>query len=41
MKSRLTLAAFLVSAVLAGGNAVAIRFSNHELQPFWGATCGS
>lgn len=30
-------AAFVASAVLAGGNAVAIRFSNRELAPLWGA----
>ena len=29
--------AFVVSAVLAGGNAVGVRFSNRELDPFWGA----
>ena len=34
---RLVLAALLVEAVLAGGNAVAIRFSNRELAPLWGA----
>jgi drug/metabolite transporter (DMT)-like permease len=34
---RATLAAFLVSAVLAGGNGVGIRFSNRELDPLWGA----
>lgn len=33
----MVLAAFLVSALLAGGNAVAIRFSNRELAPLWGA----
>jgi drug/metabolite transporter (DMT)-like permease len=32
-----TLTAFLVVSVLAGGNAVGIRFSNRELDPFWGA----
>lgn len=32
------LGAFLTSAILAGGNAVGIRFSNMELQPYWGAT---
>jgi drug/metabolite transporter (DMT)-like permease len=31
------LVAFLVEAILAGGNAVAIRFSNRELEPLWGA----
>jgi drug/metabolite transporter (DMT)-like permease len=34
---RATLAAFVAGSVLAGGNAVAIRFSNRELDPFWGA----
>ncbi len=29
---------FLVGSVLAGGNAVGVRFSNRELDPFWGAT---
>jgi drug/metabolite transporter (DMT)-like permease len=33
----LALAAFLTSSVLAGGNAVAIRYSNRELAPLWGA----
>jgi drug/metabolite transporter (DMT)-like permease len=31
------LAAFAACCVLAGGNAVAIRFSNRELDPLWGA----
>jgi len=31
------LAAFVSMSVLAGGNAVAIRFSNRELAPLWGA----
>jgi drug/metabolite transporter (DMT)-like permease len=31
------LAAFLLEALLAGGNGVAIRFSNRELAPLWGA----
>jgi len=35
---RRVLGAFVLSAVLAGGNAVGIRFSNMELQPYWGAT---
>ncbi|WP_310941983.1 EamA family transporter [Streptomyces sp. gCLA4] len=34
---RLTLAAFAATAVLAGGNAVGVRFSNRELDPLWGA----
>jgi hypothetical protein len=29
--------AFITMSVLAGGNAVAIRFSNRELDPLWGA----
>jgi drug/metabolite transporter (DMT)-like permease len=29
--------AFVTQAVLAGGNAVGIRFSNRELDPLWGA----
>lgn len=32
------MAAFALEAVLAGGNSVAIRFSNRELAPLWGAT---
>lgn len=35
---RIVLAAFLAGAVLAGGNGVAIRFSNRELEPLWGAS---
>ena len=34
---RATLAAFVTGSVLAGGNGVAIRFSNRELDPLWGA----
>jgi drug/metabolite transporter (DMT)-like permease len=34
---RLVLAAFVTEAVLAGGNSVAIRFSNRELDPLWGS----
>ena len=34
---RVALAAFAVGSVLAGGNAVAVRFSNRELDPLWGA----
>jgi drug/metabolite transporter (DMT)-like permease len=33
----LTLAAFMFAAVLAGGNAVAVRLGLSELPPFWGA----
>jgi drug/metabolite transporter (DMT)-like permease len=36
-RDRLVLAAFVGGALLAGGNAVAIRFSNRELAPLWGA----
>src|SRR5512132_4273995 len=34
---RVALTAFLSYTVLAGGNAVCIRFSNRELAPLWGA----
>ena len=34
---RVALAAFVVGSVLAGGNAVGVRFSNRELEPLWGA----
>lgn len=34
---RLVLTAFAAEAILAGGNSVAIRFSNRELAPLWGA----
>ena len=36
-RERLTLACFIGSALLAGGNGVSIRFSNRELPPLWGA----
>jgi drug/metabolite transporter (DMT)-like permease len=36
-EERTALAAFTVMSILAGGNAVAIRFSNRELAPLWGA----
>ncbi len=35
--AQLMIAAFVLEAVLAGGNGVAIRFSNRELAPLWGA----
>ena len=35
---RAALFSFLISAVLAGGNGVGIRFSNRELPPLWGAS---
>jgi drug/metabolite transporter (DMT)-like permease len=34
---RLALAAFVTGSILAGGNAVGVRFSNRELEPLWGA----
>ena len=34
--ARFALPAFVAQAVLAGGNAVGIRFSNRELAPLWG-----
>ena len=37
-EDRLGLAIFVTYSVLAGGNAVGVRFSNQELDPFWGAT---
>ncbi len=36
-RESLVLAAFFANALLAGGNGVAIRFSNRELAPLWGA----
>ncbi len=36
-RERMVLAAFIAFAVLAGGNAVGIRFTNRELAPLWGA----
>jgi drug/metabolite transporter (DMT)-like permease len=35
---RVALTAFVTYAVLAGGNAVGVRFSNRELAPLWGAS---
>jgi hypothetical protein len=35
---RIALVTFLGYSILAGGNAVGVRFSNQELDPFWGAT---
>lgn len=35
--NRLTLLAFALLVVIGGSNAVAVRFSNIELPPFWGA----
>lgn len=34
---RSALPAFVLTALLAGGNAVSVRFSNRELAPLWGA----
>lgn len=36
-RDRLVLGALVAESVLAGGNAVAVRFSNRELDPLWGA----
>jgi drug/metabolite transporter (DMT)-like permease len=36
-EERIALISFVVGSVLAGGNAVAVRFSNRELDPLWGA----
>jgi drug/metabolite transporter (DMT)-like permease len=35
---QLTLAAYILIVILAGANAVAVRFTVMELPPFWGAT---
>ncbi|HEX6271092.1 MAG TPA: EamA family transporter [Anaerolineales bacterium] len=35
---RLTLAAFVTAVIFLGVNFVAVRFSNQELPPFWGAS---
>jgi drug/metabolite transporter (DMT)-like permease len=35
---RVALACFVTGSVLAGGNAVGIRFSNREVAPLWGAS---
>ncbi|WP_236243967.1 MULTISPECIES: DMT family transporter [unclassified Streptomyces] len=37
VRDRVALGAFAVTCVLAGGNAVGVRFSNRELDPLWGA----
>jgi drug/metabolite transporter (DMT)-like permease len=34
----MAIASFVICSVLAGGNAVAVKFSNQELPPLWGAT---
>lgn len=36
-EERIALACFLATSLLAGGNAVGVRFSNRELAPLWGA----
>jgi drug/metabolite transporter (DMT)-like permease len=36
-RDTLTLLAFLAAVILGGSNAVAVRYSNFELPPFWGA----
>ncbi|WP_175407937.1 DMT family transporter [Streptomyces sp. TRM64462] len=38
VRDRAGVASFAVTCVLAGGNAVGIRFSNRELDPLWGAS---
>ena len=35
---RLAITVFFLTALLGGGTSVAVRFSNAELAPFWGAT---
>lgn len=37
-EDRIAIASFIGSGLLGGGNAVAIRFSNRELAPLWGAS---
>ena len=37
-QGRWTLVAFLVGAVISSGNPIAVKFSNAEIDPFWGAT---
>jgi len=37
LPGRLTLVAFILSTILGGNNAIAVRFSNIELPPFFGA----
>src|ERR671919_3240352 len=36
-RERVALISFITGSVLAGGNAVGVRFSNRELAPLWGA----
>jgi hypothetical protein len=36
-RGRVPLVSFITGSVLAGGNAVGVRFSNRELAPLWGA----
>jgi drug/metabolite transporter (DMT)-like permease len=38
LTDRAGLALFASASILAGGNAVGVRFSNRELEPLWGAT---
>jgi drug/metabolite transporter (DMT)-like permease len=37
VRERGALAAFIAVVILGGGNGVAVRFSDHELAPLWGA----
>jgi hypothetical protein len=34
-RERVALASFITGSLLAGGNAVGVRFSNRELAPLW------
>jgi hypothetical protein len=36
-REQVALASFITGSLLAGGNAVGVRFSNRELAPLWGA----
>jgi len=36
-QNKLTIVAFLIIVVIAGSNFVAVKYSNEELAPFWGA----
>ena len=38
IRDRRTMLAFVAMSVLGGGNAVGVRFSNRELEPFYGAS---
>ena len=38
LRHRIVIVSFVCSSVLAGGNAIAVKVSNQELAPLWGAT---